>query len=103
MQIEIAWVDPSGRVCRLALELDSGALLRDALARIDDPAVLEELGRGMWMPAVHGRPADELTMLQPGDRIELLAGLKIDPKLARRLRAEVRRRSAAQVAPAAQR
>lgn len=38
--------------------------------------------------AVFGRPASAETPLRDGDRLELLRPLEIDPKQARRLRAE---------------
>jgi uncharacterized protein len=103
MQIDVVWVGESGRVRRLALQLEGGASLRDALSLIEDADLLGALGRRELSAAVFGRPVEDSTLLQPGDRIELVAGLEVDPKVARRRRADRRRRAATQVAPAAQR
>jgi len=37
---------------------------------------------------IYGRVVEPTTILQPGDRLEIYAPLRIDPKTARRLRAK---------------
>lgn len=44
---------------------------------------------------VHGRPQAGSTPVRDGDRIEVYRPLTIDPKEARRIRAEIRRRRSA--------
>jgi putative ubiquitin-RnfH superfamily antitoxin RatB of RatAB toxin-antitoxin module len=95
LQIELAWVDAGGRVVLRPLALPPGATLGDALAAIDLPALREGLTAGRLVAAVFGELKPPTAPLFPGDRVELLEGLQVDPKLARRRRAEVRRRTQA--------
>lgn len=60
----------------------------------DDASVHEALSASGWTLgqdliglAVFGVTATEATLLHDGDRVELLRGLQVDPKQARRLRA----------------
>ena len=46
------------------------------------------LGQEFIGLAVHGVAATPATVLHDGDRVELLRGLQVDPKQARRLRAQ---------------
>ncbi|HQY28129.1 MAG TPA: RnfH family protein [Burkholderiaceae bacterium] len=93
--VEIAWVETDGSVGRHALELPAGACVRDALAALRGHdrcgALLDRLASGDLTTAIYGERCDAASTLHPGDRIELLAGLAVDPKLARRLRAGKRR------------
>lgn len=93
--VEIAWVDADGSVGRHRVELPSGACVGDALAALRGHdrcgALLDGLARGELTTAIYGERCDAASALHPGDRVELLAGLAVDPKLARRLRAEKRR------------
>ncbi|MEO6155896.1 MAG: RnfH family protein [Thermomonas sp.] len=64
----------------------------------DDANVGHALAASGWMLgqefiglAIFGVAATQGTDLHDGDRIELLRGLQVDPKQARRLRAERRR------------
>lgn len=99
IDVEIVWVEADGSIGRRALALPEGSRVRDALASLDDggpgAALLEGLAAGRLGPAVYGERCDAATVLHAGDRIELLAGLEVDPKLARRRRAELRREAAA--------
>lgn len=65
------------------LDLPEGADVRAALAAAGWALDAEFVGL-----AVFGLAADAGTVLRDGDRIELLRGLQLDPKQARRLRAE---------------
>ena len=47
-----------------------------------------DTSRYSW--AIHGRAVDSRTVLREGDRVEILRPLSIDPKLARRRRAELK-------------
>ena len=65
------------------VELADGANVGDALDAADWTPDAEFVGL-----AVFGLAATTTTVLHDGDRIELLRGLQLDPKQARRLRAE---------------
>jgi putative ubiquitin-RnfH superfamily antitoxin RatB of RatAB toxin-antitoxin module len=68
------------------VELADGAQVRDALTASGWSLDQESVGL-----AVFGLAATISTQLGDGDRIELLRSLQVDPKQARRLRAERRR------------
>ncbi len=63
------------------LELHDGATVVDALAACRIPM------DGLGAYAIHGERVDGDTRLHDGDRLELLAPLRLDPKEARRRRA----------------
>jgi putative ubiquitin-RnfH superfamily antitoxin RatB of RatAB toxin-antitoxin module len=65
------------------IELADGACVGDALAASGWALGPEFIGL-----AVFGVVATPTTGLRDGDRVELLRGLQIDPKQARRLRAQ---------------
>ena len=61
-------------------------LVRDS--RIFDHVPDVDISRYSW--AIHGRAVGPDTVLHEGDRVELLRPLSIDPKLARRRRAQLK-------------
>jgi putative ubiquitin-RnfH superfamily antitoxin RatB of RatAB toxin-antitoxin module len=70
---------------------------RATLELADDATVADALHASRWEPdpefsglAVFGSAATMATALHDGDRVELLRGLQVDPKQARRLRAQRR-------------
>ena len=65
-----------------SVELADGANVGDALAASGWRLDAEFVGL-----AVFGQAATPATVLHAGDRVELLRGLQLDPKQARRLRA----------------
>lgn len=76
------------------LTLPAGATAGDAIGA---SGVLErrpEIGAGPPDLGVRGRACGLSQPLEDGDRVELYRPLTVDPKEARRLRAEVRRRRA---------
>ena len=75
------------RVRRLALELPAGSTIGELLARVELAALAPRVHAGELALAVYGREAGSETVLNDGDRVELLAGLRVDPKLARAARA----------------
>lgn len=84
--VEVAYAEPARQFLR-ALHLPSGSTVADAIAAADverecriDAAALEV---GVW-----SRRATLHTRLRDGDRVELYRPLRIDPKDARRLRAQ---------------
>jgi putative ubiquitin-RnfH superfamily antitoxin RatB of RatAB toxin-antitoxin module len=90
-----------------ALELDAPARVAQALqacpdlisaAQMQALADLDEVSAAIWAQApltlsIFGQRARTTDVLQADDRIELLPGLRVDPKLARARRAEHRRRA----------
>lgn len=81
MKVEVVRAWPR-RFERIALELPSGACVRDALHVAGIAAVEQSVPC-----AVFGVNAGPGTSLHEGDRIELLRPLLVDPKEARRRRA----------------
>ncbi|TWI03786.1 hypothetical protein IP90_01602 [Luteimonas cucumeris] len=81
MKIEVVLAWPR-RVQSVTLELPPGACVRDALA-----AAGWSGAAGVSGYAVFGERALVDTVLQDGDRVELLRPLQADPKEARRRRA----------------
>lgn len=86
VQLVRAW---PGRCETTEVEVPEGVCVGDALRatgwRCEPPFV------GL---AIFGQLADASTRLQDGDRVELLRPLQLDPKEARRRRAEARKRTA---------
>ena len=71
-----------GRHEATSVELAPGACVGDALSAAGWSLDAEFVGL-----AVFGEAATQSTLLNAGDRIELLRRLQVDPKQARRLRA----------------
>ncbi len=80
LNIEVVWVDAQGSVQERSLLLELGACLEDAFAACH-LTVNDLHGCGVW-----GRVKALDQPLQDGDRVELYAPLKVDPKVARRER-----------------
>lgn len=72
-----------GRSEAITVELADGARVEDALM-----ASGWTLGQELIGLAVFGVAATKATPVRDGDRVELLRGLQVDPKQARRLRAQ---------------
>lgn len=72
-----------GRFDEVALDLPAGATAGDARKACG-------LDEGIAGMAVYGVRVEEATVLNAGDRLELLRALTLDPKDARRKRAEAR-------------
>lgn len=84
MKIEVVRAWPR-RFEAIALDLDEGATVAQALAAAGFADDAEATGY-----AVFGVRAGAETVLRDGDRVEVLRALQIDPKEARRRRAEER-------------
>jgi len=87
MRVEVVRpLGPSaGEIERVVLELPEGACVDDALQ-----------ASGLGFPAlagiaVYGERVTPAHLLRDGDRLELLRPLRLDPKQARRKRAQVQR------------
>lgn len=91
MKVEVCYADARGAT-RIDVEVDAGATVGTAIAV---SAIGERLSLDMdeLAFAVFGRRATFDTVLEEGDRVELLRPLLVDPKEARRRRA-VKKRAA---------
>ncbi len=93
MKIEVCYADARGAT-RIAVELDPGATVGDAIAasRIVERLSLasDALSFGIF-----GKRANADTHLQDGDRVEVYRPLIVDPMEARRRRVEKKRADAA--------
>lgn len=99
LPVTVIWVDDQGQVYRAGLILPVGASLRTAgdwLLRSGEHPVLVQAWSEAAGYAVFGHLKDLDASLGPGDRIEILAPLKADPKEARRQRVNSVRRARAQ-------
>jgi uncharacterized protein len=76
-------------VTLVTVVLPAGATVADAVAASGLAPAGGPVAFGM---AVQGRRVDAARVLQAGDRVDLLAPLVADPKLARQRRADKRRR-----------
>jgi len=90
MQVEVVMAWPR-RFLSASVTLPDGACVADAIGAVRDlggfaPALAQADGY-----ALHGVRAQPTTLLQEGDRVELLRPLQLDPKEARRRRAARRR------------
>lgn len=98
VDVELVWVEADQTIARRVFRLSPGSRVADALAALhaDEGAasVSERLACGELQTAIFGERCEPGAMLHPGDRIELLAGLSVDPKVARQRRAENRRAAA---------
>lgn len=78
---------PAPRVVHeLALELQTGSAVGDALALSGWPVQFPEMKAQRWRLSIWGRTAGEQTVLREGDRLEICRPLRVDPKVARRER-----------------
>ena len=86
IQVELAWSLQAQQTDGLSLQLPVGSTALEALraAAMADrlgAAVIDGLVLALW-----GRVVQPDVVLRDGDRLELLRGLLVDPKEARRLR-----------------
>jgi len=86
---------PEGSTVRDALRL-SGFLATEAGAAMDPVSGLSEgaLASGLWTVGVWGRKERPGHVLRDRDRIEVVRGLQVDPKEARRVRYKAQGRAA---------
>lgn len=74
------------------VDLPAGSTLRDAVIASGLPAQAPELDIGALDLGVYNRLREPEEPVRDGDRIEIYRPLALDPKEARRIRAEIRRR-----------
>lgn len=94
IQVEVA-VGVAPREVRLvSLSLPHGSTVRDALlasgimgsSQLRPPLTEDTLAAGAWSVGVWGRKERPGHVLRERDRIEVVRGLNVDPKEARRIR-----------------
>ena len=83
-----------GRARCIAVEVIPGTTLAQAVAASGMLNLAPSLPATLDL-GVFGRPQSPETPVRDGDRIEVYRKLVVDPKTARRIRAEIRRRRAA--------
>lgn len=86
VEVVAAWPH---RCERREVELPAGSHAEDAIAAVGFASLAETAGI-----AVFGQRVTPRHPLADGDRVELLRGLKVDPKAARRARAQIQRDAA---------
>jgi putative ubiquitin-RnfH superfamily antitoxin RatB of RatAB toxin-antitoxin module len=99
LRVTVAWAAPA-RVHLLQVEVPAGSTLRDAvlasgLLALEPGLDADRLRLGVFG---HARPAEQPAC--DGDRIEVYRPLAVDPKEARRVRADLRRRRGTAAVPA---
>ena len=87
--VSVAYADAQRQIVR-AVALDQGARVADAIRCSGIAAELPADFRAEAI-GVFGRRVSESTLLRDGDRVELYRPLRVDPKQARRRRAESQR------------
>lgn len=92
LRVTVVYALPD-RAWSVPLELPGGATVADALSA----AAMEKRIPGLQIHpghlAIFGRAAGMASVLQDGDRVEILRPLEVDPKQARRRRAREAGRS----------
>ncbi len=101
LAVELVWLEPasdskadagaSRRVVRRALRLAAGTTLAAAIADALPQSQQQALVSGALTLAIFGERRPLGTILQEGDRIEVLEPLRVDPKQSRARRAQVQR------------
>jgi hypothetical protein len=84
--VEIAWSPAARQTLSISLQLPAGS---SALAALRASGLAERLGAALLdglVLALWGRVVGPDAVLHEGDRLELLRGLQVDPKEARRQR-----------------
>ena len=92
MRVEVVYAANERQVV-VALEVDADATVEDALRQAAGHAAFEGVDLSGLPVGVYGAQAERSRLLRPGDRVELYRPLLIDPKEARRRRAQANERS----------
>ncbi len=90
LSVEVAYGLPTRQVL-LVVEIPSGATVRDAIAASGIENEFPDLEVDADRVGVFGQKVALDHTLEPGDRVEIYRPLLIDPKEARRARAEAAR------------
>lgn len=87
MNIEVVYALPNTQTVH-RIELESGATVADALRAVSGIPPFVDLELEEHAVGVFGEPVDLNRPLLDGDRVEIYRKLAVDPKEARRLRAD---------------
>jgi putative ubiquitin-RnfH superfamily antitoxin RatB of RatAB toxin-antitoxin module len=90
LHVSVVYAEPGRQFVR-ELDIAPGSTVADAirLSAIGELANLSEAD--LTRAGIFGRPVAASATLRDGDRVEIYRPLKIDPKEARRRRAEIKR------------
>ncbi len=86
MRVEVAYALPDEQFL-IALDVDAGTTAAEAVVASGLPERFAEADPATAALAVFGRACERDAVLRPGDRVEILRPLQIDPREARRRRA----------------
>ena len=87
MHVEVVYA-LSDHQHRVHLELREGATVNAALEAVRRLAPFDKLDLDLADVGIYGIPVERRQMLLPGDRVEIYRKLLVDPKEARRRRAQ---------------
>jgi hypothetical protein len=87
IRVEVAYVEP-GRQFLRAVDVAAGATVAEAIAASGVGAAFPHLDVANGKVGIFSRPATHDRVLRDGDRVEIYRPLIVDPKAARRRRAE---------------
>ena len=87
IRVEVAYVEPPREFLH-AVELDAGATVADAIAASGIADTFPALDAAQCKVGVFARPATHDRVLRDGDRVEIYRPLIVNPKEARRRRAQ---------------
>ena len=87
MRIEVAYADPR-RQAVVALNLDEGTTVAEALQAVSSHEAFAGLDLDAMPTGIYGAAAPRSQTLRQGDRVELYRPLAMDPREARRRRAQ---------------
>lgn len=88
MRVEVAYAGPE-RQAVVSFDLQAGATLAAALRAAAGHEDFAGLGVEAMPVGIYGAPAPRSQVLREGDRVELYRPLALDPKEARRRRAQL--------------
>jgi putative ubiquitin-RnfH superfamily antitoxin RatB of RatAB toxin-antitoxin module len=89
LRVTVVYADPARQFVR-ELQLAAGATVADAIEASGVAAELSLAESDLQSVGIFSRHVDGTTALRDGDRVEIYRPLKIDPKDARRKRAQAR-------------
>jgi len=87
MRVEVVYADAARQHC-VSVELGPGASIADAVAAAGDTTGFPAIEAGDIRVGIFGKLAAPETPLHEGDRVEIYRPLLVDPKQARRRRAQ---------------
>lgn len=89
MRVEVVYAEPDEQFVRF-VEVPAGA---SAMSALEASGLFEHYPTLQTLPdgiGIHGRRAEPDVLLEEGDRVEVYRALLVDPKEARRRRAEAK-------------